>query len=220
MQKSSIEMKFKNLFKVKSKLFVWITFMGSKYLFSLSRSLVIISHRYFRHREHPVCVCGRKGHNIAAQSEGVQLGVMRQIDCPARDCISIILSALLSSPASHDSWSKRQYWNVRIEDQLTKTYKLCERKFAAVKLKHFRNILLFKLHQTNFKNARLWKMNTVTLLSSYFWSYMNSTTTIYCYYTVNHFKKMWLLSSSCLLHSWHLCFLLKMCQAEYDDIDS
>lgn len=31
-------------------------------------------------------------------------------------------------------------------------------------------------------------MNTVTLLSSYFWSDMGSTTTIYCYYTVNHFK--------------------------------
>ena len=181
-------------------MFVWITFIGSKYLF-----IQLISPPCCRHREHPVCVCGRKGHNIAAQSEGVQLGVMRQIDCPARDCISIILSALLSSPASHDSWSKRQYWNVRIEDQLTKTYKLCERKFAAVKLKHFRNILLFKLHQTNFKNARLWKMNTVTLLSSYFWSYMSSITTIYCYYTVNHFKK------KCGSRTVHVFYILDIC---------
>ena len=197
-------------------MFVWITFIGSKYLF-----IQLISPPCCRHREHPVCVCGRKGHNIAAQSEGVQLGVIRHRQSGvAETVISIILSALLSSPASSDSWSKRQYWNVRIEDQLTKTYKLCERKFAAVKLKHFRNILLFKLHQTNFKNARLWKMNTVTLLSSYFWSYMSSNTTIYCYYTVNQFKKkIGLQTSSCLLHSWHLCFLLKMCQAKYDDID-
>ena len=121
------------------------THLLGKYLFSRKFKLI-----YYRHREHPLRVCRSEGHNIAAQSEGVQLGVM--ISQSSASLFSIIVSVRPAQtaptlwlyrctaycpPPDSDSWSKRQYRNVRIEDQLTKLKLVWEKKFTAVKKRTF-----------------------------------------------------------------------------------